>query len=59
MSKLVRKDEVVAGIILVVIGLLILISNLFGINVWFVLFTYWPVIFIIIGAWVIIRNWRQ
>jgi uncharacterized integral membrane protein len=54
-----QKDDIIGGVILIVIGLLFLFSNVYGFSVWYLLTTYWPVILIIVGAGIIISHWRN
>jgi len=52
MSNGKRKDSLIWGLILVVLGLLFLLDNLnFNIDVWHELANFWPVILILWGAW--------
>ena len=53
-----NQDDIIGGIVLIIIGSLLLFSNLYGFNFWTVLFTYWPLVFVIIGAYLILKNWR-
>ncbi len=47
-----RKDSLIWGVILVVIGLLFLLDSLdVNIDVWHELANFWPVILILWGAW--------
>ncbi|MDD5417894.1 MAG: DUF5668 domain-containing protein [Candidatus Nanoarchaeia archaeon] len=46
------------GIVLICFGIAFFISNIYGINVWHLIFTYWPVILIIIGFSILLRAYR-
>ena len=48
MAKHKRKDPLVWGIILIVIGLLFLLHN--TIDIWWTIARFWPVILIVWGA---------
>jgi hypothetical protein len=50
-------DDIIGGVILIVIGLFFLFANVYGVSAWYLLATYWPVILIIIGAGIIISRW--
>lgn len=49
-------EEIISGIILILIGLGFLISNLYGLDFLSTLFTYWPVILIIIGIIILMKD---
>ncbi|MFA5406760.1 MAG: DUF5668 domain-containing protein [Candidatus Nanoarchaeia archaeon] len=49
--------EMLGGLILVIIGLLFLLGNVYGVSVWSLFATYWPVILIIAGASILIKHW--
>jgi hypothetical protein len=50
MAKDRRKDALVWGIILIIIGLVFFLEN-YGIDVWDSVARLWPVVLIIWGAW--------
>jgi len=59
MSGKERKDDIIGGIILIIIGLLFLLGNIYGVSVWFLIGTYWPVILIAIGSGILLKNWKR
>lgn len=50
MAKQKRKDPLVWGIILIVIGLLFILNNM-DIDIWHFLARFWPVALIVWGIW--------
>ena len=55
-----KGDRVITfGIMTSLIGVLFLISNIFNYNAWELINTYWPLILIGVGAWVIIKELRR
>jgi hypothetical protein len=50
MAKNRRKDALVWGIILIIIGLIFFLEN-YDINVWDSVARLWPVVLIVWGAW--------
>ncbi len=50
MAKNRRKDALVWGIILIVIGLIFFLEN-YDINVWDSVARLWPIVLIVWGAW--------
>ncbi len=55
-----KGDRVITfGIMTSLIGVLFLISNIFDYNAWELISTYWPLILIGVGAWVIIKELRR
>jgi len=51
-----RNEDLVGGIILITIGVAFLLGNIYGISVWLLISTYWPVIIIIIGLSIILKT---
>ena len=49
MSRQTRSGVLVAGLILIAIGLLFLLNNFYEISAWRLLARYWPVLLIIVG----------
>jgi predicted membrane protein len=47
-----HRGQVILGALLVIFGLGILLGNLLGVNLWRV---FWPLLFIGLGAWIILR----
>ena len=47
-----NRGQVTLGAVLVIIGLGILLGNILGINLWRL---FWPLLFIGLGAWIILR----
>ena len=54
-----RNEDIIGGVILIIIGLLFLLGNVYGISIWSLIATYWPLILIVIGAGIIFKNWRR
>mgnify|MGYP006306342415 CR=1 FL=1 len=52
-------EHLVGGLILIALGVILLLSNLYDFSFWALLSTYWPVIFIIIGGSILIKHWRS
>jgi len=48
----------VVGVIFILVGVGLLLGNFFDFNLWDLISTYWPVIFIIIGASILIKHWK-
>ncbi|HLE06719.1 MAG TPA: DUF5668 domain-containing protein [Candidatus Nanoarchaeia archaeon] len=51
-----KHEDLIGGLILIVIGAAFLLGNIYGISVWLLISTYWPVIIIIIGLSIILKT---
>jgi hypothetical protein len=49
MSRQTRSGVLVAGLILIAIGILFLLNNFYEISAWRLLARYWPILLIIVG----------
>ncbi len=45
-----RTGVLIAGLILISIGLIFMLNNFYGVSAWRVIARYWPVILIIVGV---------
>lgn len=51
-----KSEDLIGGIILITIGVAFLLGNIYGVSVWLLISTYWPVIIIIIGLSIILKT---
>ncbi len=56
-----KKDNssIIWGIILLIIGLIFLLSNVYGFNAWQIIGTYWPLILVVIGAYILLTGMKR
>ncbi len=55
-DKCCDNGSIIWGIILLVVGALLLLGNVYGFNAWTLLATYWPLIPLGIGGWLILKE---
>ena len=53
------NGAIIWGFTLITAGLIFLLSNAYGINAWKIIITYWPLILIFIGAWIIHEGMKE
>lgn len=48
----------IVGLIFIMVGVGLLLGNVYGFDLWSVIWDYWPVIFIIIGVSILVKHWK-
>lgn len=49
------RNNVIGGLVLIALGVIFLMDNIFNISFWRIISDYWPVILIVIGIGLIIK----
>jgi hypothetical protein len=50
---------IIWGAILITAGIIFLLSNVYGFSAWQIIGTYWPLILVFIGGWIVLKEWKK